>query len=760
MNKNSQAKNLNSPEAESIAYRFAQVFAGRKDARGTLEGGCVREPLTIEHYINHLNGRQSLGCYSLLDNGTCCWAVVDFDFKSNPNREELAEEESCRYAERLFKLGLKFYFFERSRSGLIHLWMFFCAPVKARKIRKVLKFIARELNLKIANGIVEIFPKQDELSNGQVGNYIHLPYNAALTNGGQLPDRRVMLDPHTFKPIPLELFLDQVTNSFISPEELDEVHDALQNGKFQMEEEGKTALELKREIMIKVVMPYWNEGQRQELSMYLAGFLAKSGASWEFTDKVINEIANKCKDNETPQRTAAIKATFEKAGHAEEIKGYEGLREILSTKDMELINRLFARKKIEVNWPSPLPSEAFHGLAGGIVKKIAPESEADPAALLITFLTAFGNIVGERPFFKVGADNHKMRFFVVLVGRTSKARKGMSVGYIRNIFEFVDPEFTKRIQSGLSSGEGLIWAVRDEIRKKQPIKEKGRIVEYEDVIVDDGIEDKRILVIEDEFASTLRVLGREGNILSAVIRRAWDTGDLQTLTKNSKAKASGAHISIIGHITRGELIKYLTDTEAANGFGNRFLWLCVKRSKVLPFGGDIERLSLEPLIDELKESVEFAEYTGEITWAEETQPLWEQIYPDLSEGKPGLLGAMTARAEAYVTRLACIYALLDKTDEITPEHLKAALAIWDYAESSVKYIFQDATGDTLANEILSALSIHPEGMTRTEINNCFNRHKSSQEINTSLELLDSLGLVRMKSIPTEGRTKEVWILNQ
>jgi hypothetical protein len=88
-------------------------------------------------------------------------------------------------------------------------------------------------------------------------------------------------------------------------------------------------------------------------------------------------------------------------------------------------------------------------------------------------------------------------------------------------------------------------------------------------VVDHGVSDKRLMVLEAEFASSLRVLGRDGNTLTAIIRQAWDPGDLRGLTKNSPAEATGAHISIIAHITRDELPRYLDSTESGNGFGNR-----------------------------------------------------------------------------------------------------------------------------------------------------------------------------------------------
>src|SRR5262249_48813656 len=57
-------------------------------------------------------------------------------------------------------------------------------------------------------------------------------------------------------------------------------------------------------------------------------------------------------------------------------------------------------------WPEPLAEEAFHGLAGEIVRVIAPHTEADPAALLINVLTAFGNVVGRGPHAVAEANRH------------------------------------------------------------------------------------------------------------------------------------------------------------------------------------------------------------------------------------------------------------------------------------------------------------------------------------------------------------------
>ena len=128
---------------------------------------------------------------------------------------------------------------------------------------------------------------------------------------------------------------------------------------------------------------------------------------------------------------------------------------------------------------------------------------------------------------------------------------------------------------------------------------------------------------------------RSGNTLSPVLRNAWDRGDLNTLVKNNPAKATDAHISIIGHITREELRRHLDDTEAANGFWNRFLWVCAKRSNVLPEGGQIDEEALRPLIAQLNEAVEAASKIKRVQFSEEARQLWHRVYPQLSEGRPG-----------------------------------------------------------------------------------------------------------------------------
>ena len=114
------------------------------------------------------------------------------------------------------------------------------------------------------------------------------------------------------------------------------------------------------------------------------------------------------------------------------------------------------------DWPAPPRPAAFTGLAGEITRAIEPHSESDPLAVLTQLLVCFGSVIGRGTHYAVDATNHHGNEFLLLVGPTAKGRKGTAWDHVQRLFAEVDPEWaTQRIVSGLSSGEGLIWRVRD-----------------------------------------------------------------------------------------------------------------------------------------------------------------------------------------------------------------------------------------------------------------------------------------------------------
>lgn len=228
------------------------------------------------------------------------------------------------------------------------------------------------------------------------------------------------------------------------------------------------------------------------------------------------------------------------------------------------------------------------------------------------------------------------------------------------------------------------------------------------------------------------------------------SGTLRTLAKNSPAKATDAHISIIGHITREELTRSLTEVENFNGFSNRFLWLLVRRSKLLPDGG--QDLDLVPYADRLQDAAEHARKFARMRRDGPATKLWREIYAELSSGSSGLLGAVTSRAEAQVLRLSIVYALLDASPVIRSEHLEAARALWRYCHKSAEIIFGRSSGDSLADKLLVHIEAEP-GISRRDLRRKFPSSQTNAAVVEALGKLRDLGLaypvIEKKTKPSE-----------
>jgi hypothetical protein len=396
--------------------------------------------------------------------------------------------------------------------------------------------------------------------------------------------------------------------------------------------------------------------------------------------------------------------------------------------------------------PPPLPRDsglprlaaaALHGIAGAVVRTITPHTEADPAAILLQFLASFGNLVGPAPHCMVESTRHGLNLFVVLVGESSKGRKGTSWRQICRLFSEVDELWVnRRVTTARLSSSGLIHALRDE----QPPT------------------DRRLLLLSEEFASVLHVLGREKSHLSPLLRCAWDSGHLRTMDRHQPLQATGTHISLVGHITRHELAQHLHRSDSHNGFVNRCLWTFVGRSQCLPEGSSPRPDELSALARQLRRIVDWVSNTENEPFCRDqaARDLWNGGYETLSQPRPGFYGAATSRAEAQVLRLSAIYAALDCSPVIEPPHLQAALAVWDYCSASAALVFHASTGDAVLDRIRLALDEAPEGLTKKEIGALFHGHVSRERIDMALEKLTSQGLATNQSTPGRGRPATLW----
>lgn len=98
---------------------------------------------------------------------------------------------------------------------------------------------------------------------------------------------------------------------------------------------------------------------------------------------------------------------------------------------------------------------------------------------------------------------HDARVWPLIVGTTSSGAKGTSRATVQRVIGAAVKrlDVSPQMRAGLSSGEGLIESVRDASGDEDSDK------------FDPGVDDKRLLVIEPEFASVLKRANRKGTRL-------------------------------------------------------------------------------------------------------------------------------------------------------------------------------------------------------------------------------------------------------
>lgn len=390
-------------------------------------------------------------------------------------------------------------------------------------------------------------------------------------------------------------------------------------------------------------------------------------------------------------------------------------------------------------------SPSMYGIAGKIVSTLLPHSEADPFGLLMTVLARSSAYVGSNAYVPVSAGaKQPPRLYVLLVGDSSRARKGVSESDVGSVFDQAEGEFAvTRIKSGLSSGEGLlkVLAPRD----------------------DETASDPRLLVVETEFASVLTVAAREGNTLSTMVRDLWDRGRTATMTRKDPLHVDDAHLCIVGHITKEELTRKLSGVDIANGFANRILFANVHRSKRLPHGGSLSDTDRDLLASDWHRALAKArELRGPIKRDTEARGLWELWYNDLDDEVFGLYGSLVARAEAHVTRLSLTYALLDASPVITTEHHQAALHIWERCEASIRMIYPPAqtTGNREADRLLDAIRTRGVVTKSEAYRTVFGNHISDEQLDNAVGVLVEAGKIEEHVIETKGRPRTEYRLTE
>ena len=382
------------------------------------------------------------------------------------------------------------------------------------------------------------------------------------------------------------------------------------------------------------------------------------------------------------------------------------------------------RERDSKKLPDPLHEDAYYGLAGRHLRNIEENSEAHPAGILGTFLAGFGSMVGRRAFTMVEDTLHYPSINVLVTGNSSRSRKDTAAGRALRPLKEAEPTWKRDIHQSFGSGEALTGYFAHKFKNKQDI---------------------RLLVLDTEFKSTLNICGRQGNTLSENYRRLFNGDPLENIVKKLVLFAPYTCGSIVGAITLGELQETLKQVEIESGFINRFMTLLIHRVRRISRPGVATSDMLTEraaIVGELKGVLEWVGkhegdvqgiHAGEpllgilVTWDEEAGLAWDNFYNSLEDDDPEYLN----RAEVFVLRTSMIYALLDKSTVMRLEHLKAALAVWEYAKQSATIAYGGATSPDVKRLVSKAISCHI--LKRGAVSNFYGRNKNAEELDWLME---------------------------
>lgn len=392
------------------------------------------------------------------------------------------------------------------------------------------------------------------------------------------------------------------------------------------------------------------------------------------------------------------------------------------------------------NAPQPDPA-CLYGLIGDVARAGSDGTETNPYAIAANFTAYLSCAMGRNPYLSIGNTWHHARLFVLHIGRSGRGRKGDALSLVMRIDqalrELSDPYAPQIHRGGLSSREGLVALIHDGYKQ-------GR----QDV---QPIADKRLWVVESEFANVLHQGRRDGNTLSAALRDCWDGVSMKPATKSNRLHASDPHVCLSGAISPGELLTLMKTRELTNGFANRFLMIWAERSQVLPFPKATPQATVDALAQRVLKVLEFVhadqhDYRDGLRVELSPQAQWRygQLYrAELNEEcGSSVLGAMLERRAPMLLRLAMLFALTDIQLRIDVRHIEAATAWIRHAVASVRYVFMSAEEHArmarvleMANQILEFLGQRGSASRRDITVECFHRRETKLRIDAAVEHL-------------------------
>ncbi len=414
--------------------------------------------------------------------------------------------------------------------------------------------------------------------------------------------------------------------------------------------------------------------------------------------------------------------------------------------------------------PPPVPDTTamLYGIIGEIAITGSAGREVHPVAIAAACLSWLSAEIGPDIHLPIGDTRHHVNLYTLHIGRSARGGKGDALGLVNRIRRAIardrlDHPLGQVHTGGLSSREGLAGAVHD-----------GYTIGKEEV---PAVDDKRLWIIEAEFANVLAQGKRDGNTLLPALRDVWDGGSIQPLTKGRGMWSTRPHIALHGNITPGELQARIEAREVSGGTFNRILMIWAERTKLVALPEPTDNAMVAHLAGCIEDSLAWAKGTYPTTrdsrmasLTPAAAQLYRELYPSLKRPHEAgdLVAAATERRAPICLRIALIHAVMEKSLMITPEHIRVGYAWAQYGGATAAYVlggmggqFRDTAKET---KLLAFLDNQPGKAAdrRTITRDCFKGRVSGADLDRLLiPLVDDGAITRHEEPPKAGGRNRV-----
>ncbi len=410
-------------------------------------------------------------------------------------------------------------------------------------------------------------------------------------------------------------------------------------------------------------------------------------------------------------------------------------------------------------WPR-MPEAAFYGLAAMLTQIIGEENcEADWGALLVTVLTSAAACFGAECTLRLRSNDYPARLYTALIS-TSPAHQGAAFRSVREVFMAAqNSSRARRKFAAATLGYEQLVTGDDFIKMILDIAHEDDGEPTGPVLLEDKASPHRLIAIR-QFGPTLNNIRRSNSPLGPMLSEAWYSAEFNLIDRSRTRIPARAHVCLLGQVPLDVLRTMRQDDPGFNATCSQFLWTLMRPREAVWSPESTDREKLTGLTGRVASTIGYARKQKRVHLSAESEEMWRrELYPQLAQEPPGVVGTICSLGSEMVLRLSLVYALLDESALVLPAHLRAADAVWRYCRASVRYIFGQTARATLDKRIRNALSSGPK--TQSELHRHFGNNFAIEVLVAALSELQARGLVEWSTTgggPGKGRPVTTWTL--